>query len=401
MNTSPTQVLRNVRPMGGPSVDMLIRDARIDSLVPAGTADKGLPTLLDGAGQLLLPGLVEAHVHFDKTLWNMPWRPNSAGPTRWHRITNEHAVLHDEVKVPVADRAGPLIEHCIARGSLYFRSHLDAQTLFGLKHIESMLELRKRYAHLIDLQFVCFPQGGMLSAPGTVDLMQQALELGVEVVGGIDPAVIDRDPVRALETIFGMAQRFNKPIDIHLHDLGDLGRWEIERICDFTEQHGMQGRVVISHAYALGAFPPADLEALADRLAKLDITILTCVPMHFTVPPVAMLRSRGVNVAAGSDGIRDAWGPTGNGDMLERAMLMSLRYGWGKDAQLADALDVVTRGGAKALGLQHYGLEPGCMANLVLLPAENVAEAVIARDPRRTVISRGKVVARDGKFLGV
>ena len=164
----------------------------------------------------------------------------------------------------------------------------------------------------------------------------------------------------------------------------------------------MHGRVVISHAYALGAFPPADLEALADRLAKLDITILTCVPMHFTVPPVAMLRSRGVNVAAGSDGIRDAWGPTGNGDMLERAMLMSLRYGWGKDAQLADALDVVTRGGAKALGLmKDYGLEPGCMANMVLLPAENVAEAVIARDPRRTVISRGKVVARDGVFLGI
>ncbi len=401
MNTSPTQVLCNVRPMGGTAVDMLIRDERIDSLVPAGTADKALPTLLDGAGQLLLPGLVEAHVHFDKTLWNMPWRPNSAGPTRWHRITNEHAVLRDEVKLPVSERAGPLIEHCIARGSLYFRSHLDAQTLFGLKHIESMLELRKRYAHLIDLQFVVFPQGGMLSAPGTVELMQQALELGVEVVGGIDPAVIDRDPVRALETIFGMAQRFGKPIDIHLHDLGDLGRWEIERICDFTEQHGMQGSVVISHAYALGAFPPADLEALADRLAKLDITILTCVPMHFTIPPVAMLRSRGVNVAAGSDGIRDAWGPTGNGDMLERAMFMSLRYGWGKDAQLADALDVVTRGGAKALGLQDYGLEPGCMANLVLLPAENVAEAVINRDPHRTVISRGRVVARDGVFLGL
>ena len=198
MNTSlSTQVLRNVRPMGGAAVDMLIRDARIESTLPAGTADTALPTLLDGGGQLLLPGLVEAHCHFDKTLWNMPWRPNSAGPTRWHRITNEHAVLRDEVQVPVAERAGPLIEHCIARGSLYFRSHLDAQTLFGLKHIESMLELRKRYAHLIDLQFVCFPQGGMLSAPGTVELMQQALELGVEVVGGIDPAVIDRDPVAA------------------------------------------------------------------------------------------------------------------------------------------------------------------------------------------------------------
>jgi cytosine deaminase len=220
-------------------------------------------------------------------------------------------------------------------------------------------------------------------------------------VGGIDPAAIDRDPICALETIFGMAQRFDRPIDIHLHDLGDLGRWEIERICDFTQESGMHGRVVISHAYCLGDFPAADLHPLADRLSGLGITILTCVPMHFMVPPVAMLRSRGVNVAAGSDGIRDAWGPSGNGDMLERAMFIALRYGWSKDEQIADALDIVTRGGAKALGLRDYGLMPGCIANLLLIAAENLAEAVIDRSPRRTVISRGRIVARDGAFLGI
>jgi len=396
----PTQVIRNVRPMGGTAVDVLVSNGKIDSIAPAGSASGELPTLAEGNGQLLLPALVEGHVHLDKTLWNAPWRPNSAGPTRWDRITNEHAVLRDEVHMPIAERAGPLIEHCIARGSLYIRSHVDAQTLLGRRHIEDMLAMRQRYAHLVDLQFVSFPQGGMLIAPGTTALMEQALEMGVDIVGGIDPAAMDRDPIRALETIFGMAQRFDRPIDIHLHDLADLGRWEIERICDFTQEYGMQGRVVISHAYCLGAFPAADLHPLADRLSGLGITILTCVPMHFTVPPVAMLRSRGVNVAAGSDGIRDAWGPTGNGDMLERAMFLALRYGWSKDEQLADALDVVTHGGAKALGLFDYGLVPGCAANLVLVPAENVAEAVIDRSPRRTVISRGRIVARDGVFLG-
>lgn len=397
--TTTTQVLRNVRPMGGEAADVLITDGRIAALVSAGTASRELPTLADGAGQLLLPALVEGHVHLDKTLWNMPWRPNSAGPTRWHRITNEHEVLGSEVKVPMAERAGPLIEHCIAMGSLHIRSHVDVQTRFGIRHVEQALALREQYRHLVDLQFVAFPQGGMLSSPGAVALMEQALEMGVDVVGGIDPAVIDRDPIRALETLFDLCVRFDRPLDIHLHDLGELGRWEIERICDFTEQHGMQGRVTISHAYALGAFPPGELEALVDRLAALSITILTCVPMHFTVPPVAMLRVRGVNVAAGSDGIRDAWGPTGNGDMLERANFMGLRYGWSKDAQLANALDVVTYGSAKALDLKDYGLAPGCHADLLLLPAENVAEAVINRDRRRTVIRRGHVVARDGAFL--
>ena len=395
-----SQVIRNVRPLGAAAVDVVLEQGTIQSLVPAGTAPPELPCLIDGQGQLLLPAFVESHVHFDKTLWATPWRANTAGPTRNERINNEQVFLKT-FDVPVAERAGPLIEHCIARGSLYFRSHVDAQTVFGLRHIEAMLELRERYRHLIELQFVAFPQGGMLVAPGTTDLMRAALELGVEIVGGIDPAAIDRDPIRHLETIFDMATRYKRGIDIHLHDPGDLGRWEIERIADFTQSSGLQGRVMISHAYSLGAFPQNDLLALADRLTALGISIMTCAPPQVTVPPVAMLRSRGVNVCSGSDGIRDAWSPMGNGDMLERAMLIALRFGWSKDADLALALDVVSAGGARALGIQSYGLEVGCQANLVLLPAENLAEAVVNRSPRRTVISRGKIVARDGLFLGL
>ena len=393
------QVIRNVRPLGGPAVDVMLKAGTIFALVPTGTTTKDIPCLIDGEGQLLMPAFVESHVHFDKTLWNTPWVPNSAGPTRNHRITNEHSVLKG-FEMPIAERAGPLIEHCIARGSLYFRSHVDAQTVWGLKHIEDMLALRERYRHLIDMQFVTFPQGGMLVAPGTTRLMEQSLELGVDIVGGIDPAGIDRDPIRHLETVFEFATRYRRGVDIHLHDLGDLGRWEIERIADMTAAHGLQGQVLISHGYSLGAFPPADLMPLADRLAELRISVMTCAPPNVTVPPVAMLRSRGVNVCSGSDGIRDAWSPMGNGDMLERAMLIALRFGWSKDEELALAFDVVTQGGARALGITNYGLEPGCQANLVLLPAENIAAAVVDRSQRRTVISRAKIVAKDGVFLG-
>lgn len=398
MTTTTAQLITNVRPLGAAPVDLLIDGGKISALLPAGSAPAGTPVLVEGGGQLLLPALVESHVHFDKTLWATPWRPNSAGPTRNHRISNEHGVLKDH-PVHALDRAGPLIEHCIARGSLYFRSHLDCQTVWGLKHVEAMLAVREKYAHLIDLQLVAFPQGGLLIAPGTFELMEQALALGVDVVGGIDPAGIDRDPIAHLDQIFDMAVRHGRGVDIHLHDLGELGRWEIDRICDMTKDLGLQGQVIISHAYALGAFPPAEITALADRLAELQISIMTCAPPHVTVPPVAMLRSRGVNVCSGSDGIRDAWSPMGNGDMLERAMLMALRFNWGKDEDLAMALDVVTQGGARALGISGYGLEVGCDANLVLLPAENVAEAVVNRSLERTVVSRGKVVARGGKFV--
>ncbi|MDI1247188.1 MAG: amidohydrolase family protein [Rhodoferax sp.] len=391
-------VIRNVRPLGREAVDVVLTQGKISSLLPVNSADPALATLIDGQGQLLLPALVESHCHLDKTLWATPWRPNSAGPTRNHRISNEQRLLKD-FKVPMAERAGPLIEHCIAQGSLYYRSHLDVQTVWGLQHVKDMLALREKYKHLIDIQLVAFPQGGLLTVPGTVELMEQAMDLGVDVVGGIDPAGIDLDPIRHLEKIFSVATRYQSGIDIHLHDLGEMGRWEIERIADMTDDQGMQGQVMISHAYALGAFPPADLHALADRLAELQISIMTCAPPHVTVPPVTMLRSRGVNVCSGSDGIRDAWSPMGNGDMLERAMLMALRFNWSKDEDLAAAFDVVTQGGAKALHISDYGLDVGCAANLMLIPGENLPDVVLNRSPKRTVISRGKVVAKDGVFM--
>lgn len=398
--TMPTQyqVIRNVRPSGSAAVDLVLDRDRIHAVLPVGDADRALPCLVDGRGQMVLPALVESHVHLDKTLWGTAWRPNSAGPTREDRIRNEQSVL-PTLDVAMARRAGPLIEHCITRGSLYFRSHVDVQTAFGRKHVEAMLAVREKYRHVIDLQLVAFPQGGLLVVPGTMQLMREALELGVDVVGGIDPAAIDRDPIRHLEAIFGLAQEFDRGVDIHLHDPGDLGRWEIERIADFTQASGLQGRVVISHAYALGAFGHSTLQPLVDRLAELGISIMTCAPAHVTVPPVTMLRSCGVNVCSGSDGIRDTWSPMGNGDMLERAWLLAQRFGWSKDAELEAAFDIVAYGGARALGIQGYGLDVGNMANLVLLPAENLAAAVVERCPQRTVISRGSIVARDGSFL--
>ena len=393
------QAIRNVRPLGAAAADVILEGGAIGSIVAAGTAPAHVPTLFDGRGELLLPPLVDSHVHFDKTLFALPWRANTAGPTRNDRIANEQKLL-ERFDVPIAQRAGPLIEHCIARGSLHIRSHVDAQTLFGIRHVEAMLELREAYRDVVELQFVAFPQAGMLIKPGTAELMRTAVELGVDVVGGIDPAGIDHDPIRHLETIFDLATRHGKPIDIHLHDPGDLGRWQIERIADMTQASGLAGRVTISHAYCLGAFAPADLAALADRLAELRISIMTCAPSHVTVPPVAWLRSRGVNVCSGSDGIRDAWSPMGNGDMLERAWLIAMRFGWSKDEDLAVAFDVASAGGARALGLDRYGLVPGCRADFVVLAATNLAEAVVDRSLRRTVISRGRIVARDGAWLG-
>ena len=391
------KVLRNVRPMGGPVSDFVIDGTRIAERLPAGTADAAWPTLLDGAGALVLPPLVEAHTHLDKTLWGQPWRPNSAGPTRADRIANEQRILRD-FPVPVMHRAAALLEHCAALGSLHVRSHVDVQLEWGLRHVREMLALREAWRGRVSIELVAFPQGGLLARPGVAELMEEAMALGCDVVGGIDPAAIDRDPVRHLETVFGLARDHDRGVDIHLHDPGELGRWQIERICDFTESHARQGRVMISHAYCLGSFAPAEIASLADRLAALGISIMSCAPPHVSVPPLGLLRARGVNCCSGSDGIRDLWSPMGNGDMLERARLIAMRFGWSRDEDLAGALDIVTQGGARALGISGYGLEPGCAASFVLVSAETIGEAVVSHPVPRTVIAHGKLLVPPSSF---
>lgn len=392
-------LLRSVRLTNGETADIAIRDgkvARIGAGIGAGLSGD---QVIDAAGRLALPALVEAHAHFDKTLWGTGWPSNSAGPTLRDYIDNERRILRN-VTTPIAARAGKLIENCIAKGSLHFRCHIDVDPEFGLAHVEAMLALRDRFAGFITMDFVVFPQTGMLIRPGTVEIMEEALKLGVENVGGLDPCGIDNDPIRHLEAVFGLAKKYDRGVDIHLHDKGELGLWQIERIIDFTVSHGRQGRTIISHAYCLGQAPAARLQKIAAGLAEAGISIMTTAPADTPAPPVLDLHAAGVNVCMGSDGIRDAWSPLGTGDMLDRALFLALRFDLAKDTELAAAFDCVTQGGAYAIGVQDYGLAVGRPANLVLVDAANVGMAIAERRSDRTVIAHGRVVAENGVFKG-
>ncbi|MFM9844549.1 MAG: amidohydrolase family protein [Dongiaceae bacterium] len=389
--------IRATRSMDGATIDVSVAHGRIAALAPA-TGGAAASRDIDGCGYVLLPPLVESHVHLDKTLWGEPWRANSAGPTLKDYIANERRILAT-VTTPIRKRAGGLLEHCIAQGSLHLRSHIDIAPDIGVKHVEAMLELRADYSDLVDMQFVAFPQTGLLTAPGTAELMEESLKLGVETVGGIDPRGIDGDADGQLRVVFGLAERYGRGVDIHLHDRGEPGIAQVEQIADFTAASGFKDRVMISHAYCLGMATPARLETVGRRLADLGVSLMTSAPADTAVPPVAALRAMGVNICCGSDGIRDAWSPMGNGDMLERAMLLAYRFDWGKDEELRQALDAATMSGAKALGLADYGLAVGRPANFVLVMAENVADAVVRRPRERIVIKGGKIVARNGAFL--
>ncbi|MBV4484657.1 amidohydrolase family protein [Pseudomonas sp. SWRI153] len=388
--------LRNVRPYGAPAEDLLIENGVLSQRRPA--CDTPLAASdVDGHNQMLTCALVESHVHLDKTLYGQPWRPNSAGPTLKDYISNERRVLR-EVQAPIAERAGALLENCIARGSLTMRCHVDIDPEFGLRHVEAMQQLRERYRDLIDLQLVVFPQTGLISRPGTAELMREAMLLGVENVGGLDPCGIDNDPVAQLDIVFRLAAEFGRGVDIHLHDKGELGVWQVALIADYTERFGLQNRVMISHAYCLGMLPWAQVKPVAQRLAALGISLMSSAPADCAVPPFLALRETGVNVCLGSDGIRDAWSPMGNGDMLERAMLLAFRFDLGKDEELAAAFDAATVNGAQALGLEDYGFAMGRRADFLLMPVETLGEAVVSR-PLRQVYRGGELIASGGRLL--
>jgi cytosine deaminase len=393
---SQSLLLKNVRPMAGAPTDVLIRDGRIARRAADQPAE-GLP-VEDGAGAILLPGLVEAHTHIDKTLWGMGWVPNSAGPRLIDKIDNERAVRAALGIEPGRQSARQVVQS-LRKGTTQIRTHVDVDTVVGLSGIEGVLATRERYADVMDIEIVAFPQSGMLVRQGTVELLEESMRLGADVVGGLDPCGIDRDPKGHLDAVFALAQKFGKPIDIHLHELALLGAFSMELIFERTRALGMEGQVVISHAFCLGDPDLAMVDALLDEIAALDIAIMTTGTPSRPVPPVARLAKRGIRICAGSDGIRDTWGPYGNGDMLERAMQIGMRNNFRRDEEVELALATCTTGGAATMRIAGYGVAEGCNADLVLVEGETLAEAVVNRPERKLVLKRGRVVARDGVAL--
>jgi cytosine/creatinine deaminase len=386
-------LLTNVRPMGGPALGLLVDRGRIADVGERLRAPAGA-TVVDGRGQLALPGLVDAHAHLDKTLWALPWRPHTAGDGLAALIENEHRGRAElaEAGVTVAQRAASLLGAYVAAGTSHIRSHVDVDTAAGLGSLHGVMEARAAFADRITVELVAFPQSGLLVRPGTAELLEAAVQEGADLVGGLDPAGFDHRPVEHLDTIFAIADRHGCGLDIHLHDGGELGAFTLDLVIERTRALGLAGKVTVSHAFALAEVPGPRLERLIEGLAAQRISLTTVAPGNRPPLPLASLRAAGVAVGLGSDGIRDLWSPWGDGDVLARAALLAWRAGARRDEDLAAALEVATSGGAAVLGLPDHGLEPGCMADLVLVPATTLGEAVVTHPPRTLVLKAGRIL---------
>jgi cytosine deaminase len=233
----------------------------------------------------------------------------------------------------------------------------------------------------------------MLVRPGTVEPLEQALRMGAEMVGGLDPCAIDRDPKGHVDTVFGLAEKFGRGVDIHLHEPGEMGAFSMELIIERTVVLGMRGKVIVSHAFRLGMPDSTLVDPLIAALAEARIAIMTAASASRTVPSLIRL------VQVGGGGVRRIGRHSRHLGTVRQRGHAGARDVLRRDDELTLALDVVTTGGARALGLEGYGLAQGCGGDLVLVEAETVAEAVAQRPGRRTVVKRGRVVASDGVGL--
>ena len=403
-------VLRNVRlwprQVGGDTVDMIVRDGRIAELVSEARTTGA--TEVDGGGGVVMPAFADVHTHLDSTRLGLPFKPHTAGPGLTGLIENVRRNWRSDGSV--AARATGTLAASIAGGATLVRSHAQVDTDCGLDRLEGVLAARSAHAERCRVEVVAFPQSGIVRDPGTADLLGAAIAAGANLIGGIDPCGLDRDPVEHLDIVFALAERHQVGIDIHLHEASDLGAFSFELIAERTAALSMQGKVTVSHAFALSSVPAARQQQLIELLAINDIALTTVAPGNTEPLPLQASRAAGVRVGLGQDGIRDYWSPYGNGDMLERAWQLAFRSGVRKDELIEQCADVASRGGrsvveggtwstANVVDDSISGLAVGAPADLVVVPADTVTAAVMDHPQQRLVIHDGRVVARDGQLV--
>jgi cytosine/creatinine deaminase len=391
-------------PDGREKVDIAVNNGRIAEVAPhiAGEARE----TLDAAGQLVSPPFVDAHFHMDATLsYGLP-RINQSGTLL------EGIALWGELKPQltfeaIVERAMTYCDWAVAKGLLAIRSHVDVCDP-RLLAVEALLDVKKRVASYLDLQLVAFPQDGVLRSPGALANLERALELGVDVVGGIPH--FERtmaDGAESVKILCERAVRRGLRVDMHCDETDDPMSRHIETLAYHTQRLGLQGRVNGSHLtsmhsmdnYYVSKLIPLMVEAQVSAVANPLINI-TIQGRHDTYPKrrgmtrVPELLAAGIPVAFGHDCVMDPWYSLGSGDMLEVAhMGLHVAQMTGQDAMRA-CFRAVTETPAAILGLEGYGLAAGCHADFVLLQARDPVEALRLRATRLAVIRRGRVIAR-------
>lgn len=387
--------------------DIALEDGRISiiSKRARGAADLEI----DAGSGLVTPGFVNIHCHLDKCLthaWMKTERGINAGSPDVIPVST--AVKKGFTRADIVKRASSAVESSILNGTTAIRAFADVDAIGGLLAVKSLLEVKKRFARLVDMEVVAFPQEGIIREEGTEELLHQALEIGADVVGGIPwYEKSPNDAKRHIDIVFAIAKEYGKRIHMLVDDTSDPEARNILYLLRKTIKEGYEGRVAASHCRgALDSPDDGYAETIVSLARRAGLTVVENSqvslfmygrtdnhPVRRGVTRVREFLKGGVNVAIGQDDIDDPYYPFGRGDMLELAWMMAHAAHLSTPDEFEAAYDMVTYNGAKGMGIRDYGVEQGMRADLIVLDAPNVHEALRLQAPRRYVIKRGKVVA--------
>jgi cytosine deaminase len=398
-------IIRNANlPDGRVGIDIGIKDGKITELESSLSAKA--PEEIDASGKLVSPPFVDAHFHMDATLSLGLPRLNQSGTLL------EGIALWGELKPyltieTIKERALRYCDLAVARGLLAIRSHVDICDP-RLLAVDALLEVRKEVAPYLDLQLVAFPQDGYLRDTGAAKLMETALDRGVDVVGGIPHFERTMDEgKKSVEVLFRIAAERGLRVDMHCDESDDPLSRHIETLTAETVRHGLQGRVTGSHLTSMQSMDNYYVSKLLPLMAEAEMNVvsnplinITLQGRHETYPKrrgmtrVPELMDAGVKVAFGHDCVMDPWYSLGSADMLEVASMgLHVAQMTGVE-QMQACFHAITEVPAAILGLEGYGLEKGCNADLVILQAADPVEALRLKANRLFVIRRGKIIAQ-------
>src|SRR5882757_9577601 len=377
-------------------VDIGIEGAMIAAIAPALEADA---RELDAGNCLVIPGLIETHIHLDKTC--ILDRCVIEEGTVAEAVRQTAAAKRNFTVEDVYARGKRTLERCIAHGTMHMRTHVELDPGIGMIGFEAIDQLARDYAWAMDVELCVFPQEGLTNNPGTEELLIESLRRGARAIGAVP--YFDTDPRGQIDRIFAIAREYDAEIDMHLDLAETTDGMQIEYVCRKTEEYKWGGRVAVGHVTQMSLLPPDRFAAIATQLASagVAVTILPSTDLHLMgrshdhavprgVVAAEPLRKAGVTCSISTNNVLNPFTPYGDGSLIRMANLYANVCHVSRPSDLAGCLDMITDAAARLMRLDDYGIRVGAPADLVGIDAHSPAEAISTLAQPLWGIKRGR-----------